>query len=123
MRRYMSETVFRSRRYQKICPVGGGGTSFEFFDFVSRLEERPASIVVLTTDTRLSAGRAAMGIPVIWLICNEGHARGTDCAIRRTKKAGTEFRNGVFVRFCSFLPNGNLCASKMAERYPAAEWQ
>ena len=58
---------------KKICPVGGGGTSFDIiFDFVSRLEERPASIVVLTDGyAPFPPERAAMGIPVIWLICNE----------------------------------------------------
>ena len=58
---------------KRIRPVGGGGTSFEnVFKYIreNMMDEPPVSIVIFTDgyDTFPDEG-AAMGIPVLWIIC------------------------------------------------------
>ena len=59
----------------KIRPSGGGGTDFSvIFDYVRkhRREELPASIIIFTDGfAPFPEERAAMGIPVLWLLNNK----------------------------------------------------
>ncbi|MBR3781360.1 MAG: hypothetical protein IKK63_09195 [Clostridia bacterium] len=58
---------------RNIRPVGGGGTSFrEIFRYIreNMKEEPPASIVIFTDGyDKFPEEDAAMGIPVLWVIC------------------------------------------------------
>jgi len=58
----------------KIKPKGGGGTDFDIiFEYVAnKMEEAPASIIILTDGyAPIPKEEAAQGIPVLWLINNE----------------------------------------------------
>lgn len=56
----------------RIKPRGGGGTSFvKVFQYISKMENKPKSIIILTDGYALFPPEsAAQNIPVIWLINN-----------------------------------------------------
>lgn len=60
--------------FKLIRPVGGGGTSFAaVFDYIAQKmrENLPASIIILTDGyAAFPPERAALGIPVLWLLNN-----------------------------------------------------
>lgn len=62
---------------EEIVPVGGGGTSF--YPIFEKLEERiscddpPTAIIILTDGfASFPAEEAAMGVPVLWILTEDG---------------------------------------------------
>ncbi len=57
----------------KIKPKGGGGTSFHvIFNYLKKLDEKPAAVIILTDGYAEFPNESARGeIPVIWLINND----------------------------------------------------
>ena len=66
---------FDEASLSEIKPVGGGGTNFQIiFDYVQKFmaDDLPTSIIILTDGfAPFPPEKAALGIPVLWVICNE----------------------------------------------------
>ena len=56
-----------------IIPKGGGGTNFyKIFEYVHKMEVKPAAIIILTDGyAQFPPEKARIGIPVIWVINND----------------------------------------------------